>query len=248
MNALKRLCNKFPLRVAAGPFRGTRCELTTTGDGVVAKLAGTYEMEIQSAFECVLGAKPDVIVDIGAAEGFYVAALARDLPGARVVAYEAKEEWHRRIRRMLDLNGVSGRCDIRGFCDRVEFRRLLETEDAARMFILMDIEGGEFSLLTPEVMPWLRNVELLVELHEPESRLQGDALVAMLGATHDVEVSWAKQERRPSDVPSFGWRLAAQWLPPVRQRLAEGRAYHMRWMHAVPKPAASAAEVVSVQS
>lgn len=234
-SALKVFVNALPWRVAAGPFRGTRCEMTSTGDGVVAKLAATYEKEIFPAFVAAISRRPEVVADIGAAEGFYVAALARALPGARVVAFEAKPEWRARILHLADLNGVSSRCEVRGFCDGAEFRRLLEEARGRRAFILMDIEGGEFSLITPDVVSMLSSAELLVEMHEPSDRLSGDALVSMLDATHNVEVIWASGSRRVADVPAFGWRATAALLPPVRRRLQEGRAYRMRWLHAVPK-------------
>jgi hypothetical protein len=243
MNIFKKLCNGIPWRVSEGPFRMTRCELTATGDGVVAKLAATYEMEIYPALRHAVASGPSLVVDIGAAEGFYVAAMARALPKAKVVAYEAKEEWHVRIHKMLELNAVAPQCEIRGFCNRDEFLRILLVEAKEEpTFVLMDIEGGEFDLLTADVLPRLAQTELLVELHEPQDRAAGDALVAMLGETHHVEVIWAKGNRTPQDVPSFWWRVAAWCLPPVRQRLDEGRVYQMRWMHAVPKCAAASAE------
>ncbi len=237
MNALKTLLNLIPLSVASGPFRGTRCKLTSTGDGVVAKLAGTYEMEIFPAFESAIARNPSVVVDVGAAEGFYVAALARALPESKVIAYEAKQEWWARIEHLLSLNGVVSSCETRGFCDRAEFSGMLQGNCAGTVFILMDIEGGEFDLLNEEAMPFLGNAELLVELHESESREPGDALAAMFRKTHAVELIWAREPRSLEDVCSPWWKLACSLLPPVRRRLDEGRAYKMRWMHAVPKGA-----------
>jgi hypothetical protein len=37
---LKTLASLFPLHVSAGPFAGTKCRLTDTGDGIVAKPRG----------------------------------------------------------------------------------------------------------------------------------------------------------------------------------------------------------------
>ncbi|MBE2179863.1 MAG: hypothetical protein IAE97_05280 [Chthoniobacterales bacterium] len=217
--------------------------MTGTGDGVVAKLAGTYEMETYRAFERAMRNRPALFVDIGAAEGFYVSAFARAVPGVRVIAYEAKEEWRHRIRRSAERNGVASRCDLRGFCDPAEFRRLLGEAGKEPIFILMDIEGGEFDLLNEETLPLLGHAELLVELHESESREPGDALAEMFRRTHAVELIWAKGSRSLEDVCSPWWKLACSLLPPVRRRLDEGRAYKMRWMHAVPRPAAGAAGV-----
>lgn len=238
MNGLKVLLNMIPLSVSAGPFRGTRCKLTSTGDGVVAKLAGTYEMEVYPAFDAAILRKPEIVLDVGAAEGFYVVALARVLPEAKVIAYEAKQEWWARIEHLLSLNEVGSRCEIRGFCDKGKLSRLLGDNRGRPIFILMDIEGGEFDLLDEETLPLMGNTELLVELHEEESREPGDALAEKLRPTHMVELIWARETRNLGDVRSPWWKLSCALLPPVRCRLGEGRAYKMRWMHAVPKGAA----------
>lgn len=232
---IKTILKEWPFRVSYGPFKGTKCFFTSSGDGVIAKLAGTYELEIYPAFNAAIQSTPDIVVDIGAAEGFYVAGLARALPGAKVIAYEAKDQWHERIQRLLAVNKVSESCEIRGFCDRVTFLSLLRECPAARLFLLMDIEGGEFDLLTPETIPLLANAELLVELHEPESRNAGDAVAEGLAPSHDVKFYWSRSERSSNDVAYGWWKLAASLLPAVRERLNERRAYKMRWLYAKPR-------------
>lgn len=234
MNPIKRVAGKVPWAVSSGPFAGTVCRMTEGGDGIVAKLAGTYEMEIYPAFIEALRHSPDLIIDIGSAEGFYVAGMARACPGAEVIAYEAKPVWQERIRSVVLANGVADRCEVRGFCDKTEFHRMLGTVRDQRVFVLMDIEGGEFDLIDEEVVPLLSNTELLVELHERDSRANGDALVRLLEGSHKVNNIWSNEARSPRDVKSLGWRIAATLLPPVRQRLDEGRGYRMRWLHAVP--------------
>lgn len=235
MYTIKRVAGKVRWSVSAGPFAGTLCRLTEGGDGIVAKLAGTYEMEIYPAFVAASRRSPELVVDIGSAEGFYVAGLARVFPDAKVVAYEAKTLWQERIRSLVLANGVADRCEVRGFCDKTEFHRVLETARGKNVFVLMDIEGGEFDLIDEDVLPLLSNTELLVELHERDSRVNGEALIRLLQSSHKVNVIWGNETRSPRDVKSLGWRMAATLLPPVRQRLNEGRGYRMRWMHAVPK-------------
>lgn len=235
MNPIKCVAGKLPWAVSSGPFAGTVCRLTEGGDGVVAKLAGTYEMEIYPAFVAASRRSPELVVDIGSAEGFYVAGLARVCPDAKVVAYEAKTLWQERIRSVVLANGVADRCEVRGFCDKTEFHRVLGTARGKRVFVLMDIEGGEFDLIDKEVLSLLSNTELLVELHERESRVNGEALIRLLESSHKVNVIWSNETRAPRDVKSLGWRIAATLLPPVRQRLDEGRGYRMRWLHAAPK-------------
>ncbi len=234
MSLFKRILNNLPLVVSAGIFHGTRCKLTSTGDGVVAKLAGTYEMEIYPAFAAAIARKPAVVVDIGAAEGFYLAALGRAIPEAKVIGYEAKEEWWPRIKQMLFLNGISPRCEIRGFCDKMEFKRMLSSLGKEKAFILMDIEGGEFELLDDETLPLLKNVEMVVELHEFETRQPGDTLIEKLGKSHVVKVSWSRSARKLEDIKSLYWKILCALLPSVQRRLEEGRVGQMRWLHATP--------------
>jgi len=234
MNVLKSLLNLRPFEVSAGPFKSTKCRFTSSGDGVVAKLAGTYECELHEAFASVISRQPELVVDVGAAEGFYVAALARAIPGARVIAYEAKESWHPRLLENLLLNGVEDQCEVRGLCDMDEFRALTQSSGGERMFLMMDIEGAEFELLDDEALLCLAQAELLVELHEPESREAGDKLIAKLGGSHDVKVLWQKP-RDANDIQSPAWRTAAKFLPPLKSRLDEGRVYEMRWIWGQPK-------------
>jgi len=234
MSIIKALCNLRPLRVATGPFQGTKCRFTDTGDGIVAKLAGTYECELHEVFESVIAGQPRLVVDVGAAEGFYVAALARAIPGARVIAYEAKESWHPRLWENLHLNKVAGRCEVRGLCDLREFRSLTQSNGAEAMFLMMDIEGAEFDLLDDEALDCLVGAELLVELHEPSTREDGDRLIAKLGETHDVVQLWQKP-RSARDIGSRIWRTAAAIFPPLVSRLSEGRIYQMRWVWAKPR-------------
>jgi hypothetical protein len=191
-------------------------------------------MEIHAAFELAFQRQPQLVVDVGSAEGFYVAGMARACPGAEVIAYEEKPVWQERIRNITKANGVEGRCEVRGFCSKNEFCRVLMAASGQRVFVLMDIEGGEFELIDKDVLSLLSSTELLVELHEHDSRVNGDALVRLLEGSHKVSVIWGNDARSPCDVKSLGWRLASTLMPPIRKRLDEGRGYRMRWLHAVP--------------
>jgi len=234
MSILKSFCNVRPLKVSSGPFKGTKCRFTSTGDGIVAKLAGTYERELHEAFASIIARRPKLVVDVGAAEGFYVAALARAIPGSRVVAYEAKDSWHPRLWENLRLNEVADRCEVRGLCDMEEFRNLTQASGGEQIFLMMDIEGAEFELLDEEALRCLARAELLIELHEPDSREPGDKLIAELRQSHDVKEFW-QEDRGVKDIESALWRTALAMMPPLRSRLDEGRVYRMRWIWAQPK-------------
>src|SRR5215218_7302739 len=68
--------------VRSGPFAGTaysRDLLVDSGDAV-AKLVGTYEMELHPVVEAWISEPPRRLVNVGAAEGFYAVGFARVLP------------------------------------------------------------------------------------------------------------------------------------------------------------------------
>ena len=51
-------------------------------------MLGTYEKELNSVIEEACAAHPSLIVDVGAAEGYYACGMALRNPQARVVAFE----------------------------------------------------------------------------------------------------------------------------------------------------------------
>lgn len=235
MRLIKKLTQAKGLRVTAGPFAGLRCLPTEGGDGVIAKVCGTYELEIFPAIEDCIRRRPRLVANIGAAEGFYVAGFARRLPDARIVAYEAKAEWQARIRNLLRLNQVRQPVDIRGFCGKEEFRQLAE-EVAAHgpALVFMDIEGGEWPLLLEGDLAQWGRTDFLVELHEPDSREPGEKLARKLEPTHEVLII-EERERSLRDVHSPFWRFALSLPGGWADRLNEGRKYRMRWLCAKSK-------------
>src|SRR3954454_22153756 len=79
---------------------------------LVPKLLGIYERELHGAIEAAIRAQPDVIVNVGAADGYYAVGLARRLPAATVIAYEADAGQRELCRRVAAANGAT--IDLRG--------------------------------------------------------------------------------------------------------------------------------------
>ncbi len=86
----KRLLDAIGPTIAAGPFAGMRYLDASSGSVLGAKLLGCYEAELHGVVREVCAMQPDVVVDVGAAEGYYAAGFARFPANApRVVAFEA---------------------------------------------------------------------------------------------------------------------------------------------------------------
>ena len=157
------------LRVSGGPFAGLiypdQEPLT-----LAPKLLGIYERELHPAIEAAIGAEPAVIVNVGAADGYYAVGLARRCPDATVIAYEADAQQRELCRRVAAANGVQ--IDIRGTAGPGDL-------DGAAL-VVMDCEGCERALLQP--LP----ATVIVELHDFLDPGVGDAIVARFEDTHDV--------------------------------------------------------------
>jgi hypothetical protein len=57
---------------------------------------GSYESELHETVEGIVAREPQVLVNVGAAEGYYAVGLARRLAELEVIAYEADPHCARR--------------------------------------------------------------------------------------------------------------------------------------------------------
>lgn len=229
--AKRRIARVCAGRVLSGPFAGLRYGGGAFMSAGTPKLAGTYEMELFPAFERLLAARPSLVADAGAAEGFYAAAFAWRLPAARIVAFEIEEKNHPAIRALAEANGVSDRLEIRGACDHNALAELGRVcpRDAA---LLMDVEGAEFDMLTPETASLLAGWRVIVEIH-PWARPAGaEAVKEAFLRTHDIAVIQAR-ERTRRDLPRpLRHALLNRW---TLRELREFRPPGMFWLEMTPK-------------
>ena len=216
-------------RILGGPFRGMRYIPESLGSVLLPKLLGTYEIELTPVLRSYLCGKSRVFVDVGSADGYFAAGLAWRCPEAKVIAFEADKAGHRMITRLAELNGLVDRIEIRGFCNAQELIGVLR--NCCPTLVIVDIEGGEAELLSPEVSKMLKRSDLIVELH-PWIVPDIEAMVTgRFRSTHHVNIIHAR-ERRARDLP-FGTivnHVLGRWIIP---KLTELRPEPMRWLHFV---------------
>ena len=77
-------------RVQSGPFKGIMIiPQYMWGDGdTAAKLLGVYEDELHDFIESAIAQKPDIVINVGCAEGYYSIGLASRLPTTTVTAVD----------------------------------------------------------------------------------------------------------------------------------------------------------------
>jgi hypothetical protein len=201
------------LQVSGGPFAGlTYPDASATS--LIPKLLGVYERELHGAVEAAIRAGPELIVNVGAADGYYAVGLARRCPAAAVRAYEADPGQRALLARVAAANGVEPA--IAGAAGPRELASL----PPGRTLLVIDCEGCEAALLRPDELEFLREATVIAELHdfvEP-----GDPVVARFTATHEVRI-----------VPT------ASQPPPrgdaVALALSEYRPGPMRWAIMTPR-------------
>ena len=127
-------------------------------------IIGAYEHEIMPWLsELVKTRRYSTIINVGAAEGYFTVGLARLFPDAKVLSYETDPAWRAYCVDMANRNGVAERVAINGTCALDEFIALAPTGPT---LVMMDIDLGELQLLDPNLVPWLKQVDVLVETHD----------------------------------------------------------------------------------
>jgi len=217
-----------PPRILGGPFQGMAYLPDPFFDALLPKFVGSYEKEIHPAVSAVVAVAPDVIVNVGSAEGYYAVGLARLLPQARVVAFEGDPWMRGLLQQVATLNQVADRVEVRGYCDEAELGAALQ--GAARPVVLCDCEGYEAQLMDPARVPALAASRLLVELHDLFVPGVSQLVKQRFAATHDIE-SFPTRARTAADCP-----VPVEVDPAVLERaLCEGRAAPMAWCWMTPK-------------
>jgi len=220
-------------RVITGPFKDLNYIRRSFSSALYPKILGLYERELHPVVDEIIEIRFDRVVDVGAAEGYYAIGLAMRCPGTSVVAFEMASEGQLLLREMAQLNGVSDRLEIRGFCNPRELTQALATKEG-RHLLICDCEGYEEELLNLDQVPALRNTAILVELHEFISRGISQRIRARFEASHMIEEMWS-EERQAKEFPlsTLYTRLMPQKY--LAEFLFEYRPEAMNWFWMKPK-------------
>jgi hypothetical protein len=204
-----------------------------SGSPLLPKVAGTYEVEIADWIEAAVHAAPDLVVDVGAAEGYYAVGMARRLPGARVVASDRRRSARALCRRLASRNGVT--VELCGAITGAQLDALLGTARAP--MLICDIDGGELDLIQPAEMPALARTRVIIETHEMFVPGVNHVLEKRLAQTHTVH----RRDSRPRAV-----ELLPQVAPDEATAIMdERRPAPQSWLLAVPGAAGRGAAAPS---
>ena len=185
-------------KVASGPFKGMNYISGSVGSRLTPKFLGTYELELAPTIEKICKKNFDVIVDVGAAEGYYAVGMAMRNQKTKVIAFESEDTGRELIGEMAVKNRVAKRVDIRGHCGIGSLSDAIS--ENKKCLVMMDIEGAEMELLDNDVVPKLNRCHILVEAHECVVPGVSDTIKNRFKNTHKInEID--ERSRGMSDFP-----------------------------------------------
>lgn len=168
--------------VGHGPFKGMIYDTHASEGGYVPRRLGCYEASLAPVIEQIVARGYPLVIDIGAAEGYYAIGLARRMPQARIVARDSDPNARQLCADLAEANGVAERVDIGPEIDHAG----LSIIGTGPTLMICDIEGGEDALLDLTASPELAAADILVEVHEGVHPGLTEALSARFESTHNV--------------------------------------------------------------
>jgi hypothetical protein len=172
-------------KIFQGPFKGMNffSNPADISEGcLVPKIIGSYESELHPFIDDLKINKPNIIINIGAAEGYYSVGLKLLLQDTDVFAYDIDPKSKEKTLELSKLNNVNISC-------RDEFSSSelndLEKKD---IFILCDIEGAELNLFNEDEIIKYKNCRLIIETHSTNIGHSKDILPNLFSKTHNIKV------------------------------------------------------------
>lgn len=216
--------------VQTGPFEGMLIlPISSWGDGDSAsKLLGVYEDELHEAIYDIIESNPDHIVNVGCAEGYYIAGLCHALPDATAVAIDVDMSAVNVCNKNLSANNIKNAQVYHKEGNHTWLQS--QCNGAQRPVIIMDCEGAELDLLDMTLVPALSKTSVVVECHDCVRAGITETLQERFKETHNVTVI----EQKYKDPYQF--EFLKQFSDCDKWALVhEGRPSAMTWLYMVPK-------------
>jgi SAM-dependent methyltransferase len=222
----RKVFQKLGHHVLTGPFKGmvVTDEPNWDDGNAVIKLLGCYEHELWNAIELAISRKPQAVINIGCAEGYYAIGLSRRLPGVKVIAFDINPASLEQCVQIAKWNGID--LDARIGCKTTQELQF----GGSNAFYFVDCEGDELSLLDLSLCPHLNSADIIVECHDFLSPISYQ-LAKRFESTHDVDVIETELPRyfeyqKFLDPLPIGMKLSA---------IAEKRSIPMLWLSMMSK-------------
>ena len=224
--------------IQAGPFQGMCWGAVANCSLLTPKLLGTYEQELHGRLEQF----PvfDLVIDIGAAEGWYAVGILHRHQARKVVAFEMADDGRENLLANVRRNAVSPESiEVRSECTVDGLQTLLRSLPADsnfRLLIISDCEGFEGKLLAADTLKLCANAYFIIETHDYFVPGVRERLTTTLAISHAVTDLRPVRRRRKDISPNVPWLFRLPFL--CRLLMSERRCPDIAWLVAVPKDVA----------
>ena len=126
---------------------------------------GQYERPVAAVLHLLSSEGFTGLIDIGAANGYYVVASLQVGLFKNAIAFESSASYRKSMVDWLRACSLDSQVCIRGSATKDELVNLSQ-QDLSLYVLLIDIDGGEFSLLDENVFASYSDNAFIVELHD----------------------------------------------------------------------------------
>ena len=194
---------------------------------IASKVYGFYENKIQEKLKYI---KKPILIDIGAADGFFAVGSLKSKICDFCYAFEETKKSRENLYTTAEINNVKNNLSIMGAVTKDNFFSLLPSEiDFSQTTILCDIEGGEFNFFTDEILKKIKHSNIIIEIHYNKNNLEID-LLKRVKKYFDVSII-IDNDKSVENI------LELHSLNDIDRNLitCEGRSYIGKWWHLSPK-------------
>ncbi len=228
----QRLADELDNEIQHGIFRGMKLSsLRWGGHDKAPMMLGLYESEVSREIEKA-AIHTTTFIDIGAADGYFAVGAVFSGLYRDSVCFEISSEGRNSIMLNAEINGVTDKVSVLAEANEETLLKLAERMNTKDLFILCDIEGGEFDLFTLRVLQALKKSTILIEIHDFSEIDRERYLLLKMAANSLFNLSELTQESRNPNI-LMSTRLLHdddKWL-----MMSEGRPKAMTWLRLSPK-------------
>jgi hypothetical protein len=204
-------------------------EWTGTQD-LGSKLLGTYEQDILKFLNKTKGSYK-YLIDIGAADGYYVVGSVFAGIVNRAYGFEINQKSRNIMIENAKINNVLNSVHIDSEATLTKINNILNEEGQNPGIFIIDIEGEEFNLLTDSFLKACKNSTLIIEIHKwADVNKKYEDIVKYSSNFFDISYFYNRTKTIPN-LPfinkmndNFKWLLCS-----------EGRFEQMEWLVLTPK-------------
>ena len=169
-------------RILEGPFAGMKYPSLSVGSCYWPKVFGVYEKDLIELVQSFSRHSYDLVVNVGAAEGYYAIGIKRMMPNTRLLAYEATEKGRKVLAKVAKRNSCT--IEIQGECSYQDLEPIVTKKNC---LLIMDVEGFEAELLVKNPIDIYENSSILVEVHDQFVADVGKQIAQKFQDTHEIK-------------------------------------------------------------